>query len=125
MTLNRVPVSHDVAEYIALADVCCATFEDNDITRAKSPLKIAEYLASGKPVVASDVGEVKKMIEGAGLLIPPGDAKGTAEGIIMMLKDENKRFEFGKKAREKAEKTFNWQRTSANIMEAYNMAIES
>ena len=46
-----------VPEYVAAADVAVACFEDTKQTRAKSPLKMVEYLASGKAIVASKVGE--------------------------------------------------------------------
>ncbi|TAM43130.1 glycosyltransferase, partial [bacterium] len=60
--------SGEVPEYIAACDVAVACFEDNSATCCKSPLKIAEYLASGKPMVASKVGEVESMVGEAGIL---------------------------------------------------------
>ncbi len=59
-----------------------------------SPLKIYEYLAVGKPVVASDVGQVGEAIEDGvtGLLAAPGDARGLAERIERLrLSDELRR----------------------------------
>ena len=39
-------VPHDrVPEYIAAADICAASFEHNEVTICKSPLKIVEYMA--------------------------------------------------------------------------------
>ena len=76
----------EIPYYINASDICVACFEDNGITRSKSPLKIVEYMACGKPVVASDVGEVKGMLGDAGILVPPGDAKALAEGIERLLR---------------------------------------
>ena len=112
---NKVP------NYLSLAEVCVACFEDNDITRCKSPLKIAEYLASGKAIVASNVGEVKNMIGGAGLLVEPGNYKEISQGVIKLLNDDSLRLEMGRRARKKAEN--NWAETASNLLSAYEYVL--
>ena len=79
-------VDHDeIPNYIAASDICVACFEDNDITVCKSPLKVVEYLASGKPIVASLVGEVRNMVGGAGLLVAPSNYPALAKAITEFL----------------------------------------
>jgi glycosyltransferase involved in cell wall biosynthesis len=109
----------DVPSYIAAADICVAPFEDNEITRCKSPLKIVEYLASGKPVVASDVGEVRHMVDGVGLLVPPGSAEGMARGILELAEDEGRRQAMAAAARKRAEERYNWRVSAENIERVY------
>lgn len=116
-------LQNKVAEYITASDVCVATFEENDITIAKSPLKIAEYLASGKSIVASAVGDVPRMIGNAGILVPPGNIEKTAEAILFLLENKDKRLKLSLIARERAEKIYNWEYTAENIMKAYRIAI--
>lgn len=114
-------IPHDeISLYIAAADITIACFEDNDITRCKSPLKIAEYLASGKPIVASDVGEVKYMLGGAGILTLPGDPEDLARGILKLLEDEPLKIRLGKKARMRALDIYNWGNTTDNLLKAYH-----
>jgi glycosyltransferase involved in cell wall biosynthesis len=43
----------ELIEYVHACDVCMIPFEPNDLTRYIYPLKINEYLATGKPVVSS------------------------------------------------------------------------
>ncbi len=113
-------VSHsEVPQYIAAADICVACFEDNEVTRCKSPLKIAEYMASGKPVVASDVGEVRNMLGDAGILVQSGSAEGIARGVLELLRDEKLRQAVAVKARQRAEATYNWSCSAANLEKAY------
>ncbi|MFH2136943.1 MAG: glycosyltransferase family 4 protein [Candidatus Omnitrophota bacterium] len=115
------PVPHREAPlYLAAADIAVACFEDNDITRCKSPLKIAEYLASGKPIVASNVGEVKRMLGGAGVVTLPGDVQNLAEGITKLLDDELLRKRLRVKARARAEEIYNWAITSENLLNIYS-----
>jgi len=113
-----------VPEYIAAADVAVACFEDNDITRSKSPLKIVEYMAAGKAIVASNVGEVPTMLDGCGMLTEPGNVYSLAKGIIKLLEDEKLRKECERKARKRAEKEYKWEVTADNLLRAYGIAIK-
>ncbi|MAG39179.1 hypothetical protein CMO90_03770 [Candidatus Woesearchaeota archaeon] len=108
-----------IPEHIAAADVCVAAFEDNNITKCKSPLKIVEYMASGKAIVASRVGEVPKMLKDSGIIVKPGDEKALAKGIITLLKDKSLRTKLGEKARKRAEEEYNWEVTANNLLKAY------
>jgi glycosyltransferase involved in cell wall biosynthesis len=118
-------VPHElVPQYIAAADVCVACFEENEVTLCKSPLKIVEYLASGKAVVASNVGEVPNMLGEAGVLTLPGNAKSLAAGINRVLEDDRLRKDLEILARQRAEKECNWTITAKNLLEAYKEAIK-
>jgi GT2 family glycosyltransferase/glycosyltransferase involved in cell wall biosynthesis len=56
------------------------------------PLTLLEALSSGTPVIASDVGGVKEMIEDGkeGLLFPMGDVAGLMRQISVMLEDPDR-----------------------------------
>jgi glycosyltransferase involved in cell wall biosynthesis len=78
-----------------------------------------EYLASGKAVVASNVGEVKRMLGGVGILAKSGNHHSLAEGILQLLKDKTLRYNLGRFARRRAEERYNWQRSIASLLIAY------
>jgi glycosyltransferase involved in cell wall biosynthesis len=52
-----------LAQYLAGFDVCIMPFLDLPITRSMNPVKIFEYLAAGKPVVAPDLPEIRPFAE--------------------------------------------------------------
>jgi glycosyltransferase involved in cell wall biosynthesis len=112
-----------IPQYIGAADVCVACFEDNEVTVCKSPLKIVEYLASGKPIVASLVGETRNMVGGAGFLVEPGDCHSLAHAIISVLGDPELRAEMGQRARQRAESRYNWGNTAESLLKTYATAI--
>ncbi len=91
--------------------------------RSKRPLKICEYLAAGKAIVASDVGEVFRMVQGVGELTRPGDVGSLAAGIRKLLADDHLRRELGTRARARAEEKYNWQVTAENLLVAYKRDI--
>ena len=57
----------------AVADVCLIPHRETPMSRAMSPLKLYEYLASGRPVVASDLEPMRGVSERC-LLVPCGES---------------------------------------------------
>lgn len=108
-----------IPEYIAAADICVAPFRDTKVTRCKSPLKIVEYMAMGKAVVASNVGEVKRMLGGAGILVESGDYFALAEGIRRLLTDKALRKNLETFTRLRAERGYTWSKTASSLLMAY------
>jgi len=65
------------------------------------PNVIGEAMALGLPIVATDCSAgVREFLEEGklGLLVPPGDSKALAEGIMQVLQDEALRTEFSRRA---------------------------
>jgi teichuronic acid biosynthesis glycosyltransferase TuaH len=61
-----------IPQFISAFDVCIMPHVKDRLTAAMNPLKIYEYLALGKPVVCTDVGELSQF---AGLVETAGDAE--------------------------------------------------
>jgi len=114
---------NEIPEYLAAADIAVACFEDNEATRAKSPLKVVEYLAAGKAIVASSVGEVERMVSGCGVLVPPGDIHALSDAINGLLLDPDRRRELGEMARERAFERHSWGAVAKNLEDAYSVAL--
>lgn len=119
---DKVP-HNQVPRYISAADIAVACFEDNKQVRCKSPLKIKEYMASGKPIVASRVGDVPHMLEGCGVLVDPEDFRDLARGIERLLDSEAEARELGRKARARAEDLYSWGKSAETLLAAYDKAM--
>jgi glycosyltransferase involved in cell wall biosynthesis len=113
----------DVWRWLSVAAVGLAPFADTLVARCKSPLKIAEYLAMGLPVVASDVGDAAAMVEGAGFAVKPEDAEAMADCVQNILSDEDLRRSLGVVARRKAEERYNWSWHTDQLEAAYRAAM--
>jgi glycosyltransferase involved in cell wall biosynthesis len=119
-------VPHEkIPAFLKVSDVCVAAFEDTPQTRTKSPLKICEYLAAGKAIVASEIAEVTNMLDNGrcGVLVNPGDPMALASGVSRVLDDPALKAELEKNARHQAEVRFNWTNTARNIISAYRLGI--
>jgi glycosyltransferase involved in cell wall biosynthesis len=90
----------NVATWIGAADICVAPFKKSSGLR--SPVKIFDYLACAKAVVASKMLGTTDIFEksGAVMLITPEDPNALANAIIGLLRDETKALGMGQKGRE-------------------------
>ena len=116
--------SNEVPKFVAAADVAIACLDDYPNTRCKSPLKIAEYMAAGKAIVASNVGEVSWMLQGSGIIIPPSESESLATGIKTFLNNPEIAKELGAQARRRAEKYFNWHWSAEQLEIAYQNTLD-
>jgi glycosyltransferase involved in cell wall biosynthesis len=82
----------DVPEIMAALDVAVSTSDWEG-----SPLSVMEYMAAGKPIVATRVGGVPDLITNGvhGLLVEPGDVERLAESIAELLRDPERRAAMG------------------------------
>lgn len=82
-----------------------------------SPIKVAEYMAAGLPVVASAIGQVREMVVDGetGLLVPPGDPSRLAGVLRRLAEDHRLADRLGRAGRRRAESTYSWQQTAARV----------
>ena len=113
-----------VPRYMDVADVAVATLPDTPQARTKSPLKVVEYMAAGRAIVASAVGEAVRFLGDAGRLVAPGDAAALADALDELLGDPYRASELGVAARERLRQNFTWMHTAANLERAYVRARE-
>lgn len=81
-----------------------------------SPLKLFEYMASGTPVVASDLPAIREIVgEDCALLVPPDDPGALAEGIRRLLRESPAARRMARRAKERAAE-FTWDRRAERIL---------
>jgi len=120
-------VSYEIVPlYINMADVCVAPFIRARNERiGLSPLKIYEYLACGKPVVASDIKGIGDLLRtsNAGIAVTPEDPVELANAIIKLLKDEELRKQMGKNGRKVAVNNYSWDHTAKKTIEVFEKIL--
>lgn len=85
------------------------------------PMTIIEAMAAGLPVVASDVGGSKELVETgkSGLLVPSGDVEGMRGAIERLVQDPVMRRELGEAACRRAHERFDLAQMARRVRELY------
>jgi glycosyltransferase involved in cell wall biosynthesis len=101
-----VPDKH-VGLYLACCDFMALPLSDRAANRGRLPNKLLDYMAAGRPVVASPIGDVKMILETyqVGLAV---DGNSFADQAAKLLAESKLREELGTTARHVAETVFNW-----------------
>ena len=120
ITLTGSIKHQDVVPYIDVMNIAVCPYLELE-NFYFSPLKLLEYMARGKAIVATEVGQIKELIHHGetGWLIPPGDIQGFADAIRILSEDNELREEMGRKAAEEARACHSWKHRAAHILEYY------
>jgi len=86
---------------------------------------LLEAMASGKPVVASNLPGVRAVVSDGrdGLLVSPGDASALSEAMGRLLDDPQLRRKMGQQGRRKVEAQYAWPRIIPRLVELYEQAL--
>src|SRR5690606_38465755 len=82
---------HEIPELIAQADLCVAplSLNDRNVTQGACPIKVLEYMAAGRPLLASNMPIVRELVreDVDGLLFSPNDPDDLARQANLLLND--------------------------------------
>jgi glycosyltransferase involved in cell wall biosynthesis len=90
------------------------------------PIAVLEAMASGLPVVGSDIPSLRTIITNKenGILVPPRNYVEFANAIILLLEDADLRRKLGQNARHLILEKYTWNIISEEIEKVYKEAIE-
>ena len=121
-------VAHaEVAPLMKLAQVALVNPRLSPASAAQSPLKLFEYMAGAKAVIAPDVPNIQRIVTDGvnGLLIPPNDADLLADAMLRLLSDLEFSEKIGTTAQNKALAEFSWDTTVERIEVIMKRLIET
>ncbi|MBI4504659.1 MAG: glycosyltransferase family 4 protein, partial [Chloroflexi bacterium] len=112
----------DLPRYYRSCDLFCAP----SIGGESFGIILLEALASGCPIVASDIPGYRGVLpSGAhGLLVPPKDARALADAIIAVLADGHRRAEMSSAGRCHAEE-YAWPKIAVRVLEYYDVVLSA
>lgn len=115
------PVNYfEVPKYIAMADVGIVPLPDIPDWRNQSPLKLIEYLAMEKVVIATDIPANREVIgeEDCGIYVSAASPEAIAEAILNAYNNREKLEKWGASGRARVKEEYDW-RTIAQSFEKY------
>ena len=103
-----------VPNYIAAMDICLMP----NSNKHGCPIKILEYMAMGKPVIAPKYEPIEEIITNdvTGILFPPLNSDELKTSVIRLLADKNFRQQLGDNAGEKVMAQFKWTDNVAKVL---------
>jgi glycosyltransferase involved in cell wall biosynthesis len=108
--LNQIP------EYLAAIDIAVAPYPQMDLFYF-SPIKLFEYMAAGKAIIASRLGQIAEVLEDGrtGILFTPGNVEELCQHISRLVADRQLRIELGRAAqRESVSHT--WRKNVSEVI---------
>jgi glycosyltransferase involved in cell wall biosynthesis len=119
---ERVPL------YINAADICVIpmALDQRNTKMGASPLKLHEYMACGKPVVAGNVeGDMQEIIDsGSGFTVDSTNPEEMASAILTLLKNAPMIKEMGARARQIVIDKYSWKINAEHIVEVCQDIID-
>lgn len=116
-------------EVLCQADLCVAPYAKVSRNTAQGgfPMKIAEYMACRRPIVASRIPMVEEVLtDGAeGLLFTPGDASDLSQKLASLLGDRTLATRLGEAAYRKARDIFSASRCRRRYSDLYRSLWEA
>ena len=116
-------VAHErVPEYLAACDILASPHVPNPDGTIffGSPTKLFEYMAMGKPIVASRLGQIAEVLgnDRNAVLVEPGDVDDLARGILSLIDNPDRARTLAHQARADALARHTWTHHAQRIVEA-------
>ena len=86
-----------------------------------SPTKLFEYMAMGKAIVASRLGQIGEVLdhEQTALLVEPGSVEELKDAIVRLSSSKELRESLGDAARRAAVERHTWKHNAQRVLDAY------
>jgi len=89
-----------------------------------SPLKVIEYMAAGKAIVASKLGQINEILENGvdAILINPENNKEFCNALLALIDSEEQRTKLGNMAYHKA-KQYTWEKSAFDLLNLFQKVV--
>ena len=115
----------EVSRYLSAADICLAPEPSNAYNDRCTIIKIAEYMALGKPVVAFDLPEHRVTAQGTALYAEPNRVESFAAQIVTLMDDPALCQRMGEMGRVRVEKELAWPHQGKRLLHVYHSLTET
>jgi glycosyltransferase involved in cell wall biosynthesis len=114
----------EIATLLSSADICLSPEPRTPLNDISTMVKLAEYMAMSRPIVAFELRESRATADGAAIFAPADDVERYAECISALLDDPRRRTEMGAVGRARVEQQLSWDRSAATLRQAYEHALQ-
>lgn len=110
----------EYAELLTCGDVMLLPYTNRGVNLGRSPNRMGDYLASGRPTVTNPTGDLGRMVEQEGVgLVADENPRAFADAVLTLFGDKDMRDEMGRKARLLAETRLDWRVLGSELESFY------
>jgi len=113
----------DLIRYLSAADICVDPDPSNPFNDRSTMIKMTEYMALGKPIVAFDLPEHRFTAQAAALYVRPNDELEFARALAQLMDDPARRQAMGSFGRRRVETELAWRYSVPHLLEAYRTVL--
>jgi len=113
----------ELRSLLCSSDVCLVPDPKTRLSDASTLVKIAEYMAMSRPIVAYDLTESRVTAGEAALYAHPNDPTDFARAISVLLDDPVRRAQMGRVGRERVVAGLSWEHGQQALLAAYSTAL--
>ena len=113
----------DLMRNLSAADICVDPDPSSPLNDVSTWIKIMEYMAMGKAIVAYDLKETRWSAQDAALYINPNNEMEFAEGIAQLMDRPDLRAKMGEFGRQRIERDLKWDVVGENLVRAYKTLL--
>jgi glycosyltransferase involved in cell wall biosynthesis len=113
----------DVPRYLIAADAVAVPQRATSDTVAQVPAKIFDAMALARPIVSTAVSMIPEILDGCGVLVPPGDVVALATALRRLLDDPAAAAELGRRARARCREHYSFAAARAALFPLVERAL--
>ncbi len=108
--------------YYSTADIYCGPATGHE----SFGIVLLEAMATGKPVVASNISGYASVITNGleGILVPPKQEVPLAQAIASLIKDPQRGRQMGERGRQKAQ-NYGWEQIAVKVLDYYRKSLKN
>ena len=129
VTVQPAVPHHEIPELISQADICVAplSLNDRNVTQGACPIKVLEYMAAGRPLLASNMPIVRELLreDVDGLLFSPNEPDDLARQAILLLTDVELSQRLAESAAAHVREKFTWHESQKKLGKVYQKILET
>jgi glycosyltransferase involved in cell wall biosynthesis len=128
VTVQPAVPHHEIPSLIAESDICIAPLglNDRNVTQGACPIKILEYMASSRPLIASNMPIVRELVreDVDALLFSPNDPDDLTRQVLALLNDFELSKRLAESATERALTKFTWHEAQKKLVKVYEKLLD-
>jgi glycosyltransferase involved in cell wall biosynthesis len=113
----------DLQANLAAADICVDPDPSSPLNDVSTWIKVMEYMAYGKPIVAFDLKETRFSAGEAAIYVEPNKEAKFAETIVKLMGQPELREKMGSYGRRRVEQELQWSKVGKNLLTAYEVLL--